>query len=272
MRYRSGLVLLVFLALASALNAQFSGRVAGTVLDASSAPVAGAAVSLYLPNSDKALLSTKTAADGSWRLIGVRPADYDLSFEASGFAKTMLRAIAVDPARETTVQPVTLQLPAVSQSVDVAGDAQTVETSNAESSSTITMEQIDKLPIIDRDPLTLIQTLPGVVFNGNSDTTINGLRTSYSNMTLDGINIQDNYIRDNALDYTPNRLLVGQVREMTLVTSNANSAASGGATQLAFETPSARTLSTGAHIGTTATMTLPPMTGSITRPASRSRA
>ena len=85
-----------------------------------------------------------------------------------GFAKTTLRAIAVDPARETTVQTVTLQLPAVSQSLDVAGDAQTVQTSNAEISSTVTMEEIDKLPILDRDPLSLIQNLPGVVFQGNS--------------------------------------------------------------------------------------------------------
>src|SRR6185312_16488069 len=88
------------------------------------------------------------------------------------------------------------------------------------------------------DPLALVQTQAGVVSNGISDTVINGMRTSYTNMTLDGINIQDNYIRDNGLDYTPNKLLTSQVREMTLVTSNANSAASGGATQLAFETPS----------------------------------
>jgi hypothetical protein len=222
----------------TSLEAQFSGRLAGTVLDASDAPVPGATVSLFLPQGNTPVLSTKTAPDGTWRLIGVRPYDYDVSFEAAGFAKTTLRGIAVDPARETTVQTITLQLPAVSQSVDVAGDVQSIQTSNAEISSTITMEQIAKLPILDRDPLALIQTQPGVVYQGNTDTTINGLRTSYSNMTLDGINIQDNYIRDNALDYTPNRLLVGQVRQMTLVTSNANSAASGGATQLAFETPS----------------------------------
>ena len=43
---------------------------------------------------------------------------------------------------------------------------------------------------------------------------------------------------DNALDFTPNRLLLGQVRQLTLVTSNENAAAAGGATQLAFETPS----------------------------------
>jgi len=235
MRHR--LVLLIVL-LCTSLYAQFSGRLAGTVLDATGAAVLGATVSLYLSHGDKPVFSTKTAADGTWNLIGVRVSEYDISFEATGFAKTTLRAIPVDPARETTVQTVTLQLPAVSQSVDVTSEAQTVQTSNAEISSTVTMEEIDKLPILDRDPLALIQNLPGVVFQGNSATTINGLRTSFSNMTLDGINIQDNYIRDNALDYTPNRLLLGQVRQLTLVTSNENAAAAGGATQLAFETPS----------------------------------
>src|SRR5262249_21600265 len=94
------------------------------------------------------------------------------------------------------------------------------------------------LTILERDPLGLIQTQPGVVSNGNSTTVINGLRTSYSTVTLDGINIQDNYIRDNALDYTPNKLLLGQVRQLTLVSSNGNAASFGGATEAAFSTPS----------------------------------
>lgn len=235
-RLQSRLALLLLCAVS--LQAQFSGRLSGTVIDSSGAAVAGASVSLFLPNGNKPVLSTKTVADGSWRVIGVRPSDYDLSFEATGFTKFTLRAIPVDPARETSVQTVTLQLPSVTQSVDVVGDSQSVQTANAEVSSTITAEQMEKLPVLDRDPLALIQTQAGVAFNGNSFTTINGLRTSYSNMTLDGINIQDNYLRDNALDYNPNRLLIGQVRQLTLVTSNANAAAPGGATQLVFETPS----------------------------------
>ena len=230
-------LLFLFLAAVS-LRAQFSGRLGGAVLDGSGAPVAGATVSLVLPGGSKAVLSTKSVGDGSWKMIGVRPSDYDLTFKAAGFTKSTLRAIPVDAARETSVQTVTLQLPSVTQSVDVVGDAQSVQTSNAEISTTITAAQMEKLPVLDRDPLALIQTQAGVAFNGNSTTTINGLRTSYSNMTLDGINIQDNYLRDNALDYNPNRLLVGQVRQMTLVTSNANAAAPGGATQLVFETPS----------------------------------
>ena len=126
----------------------------------------------------------------------------------------------------------------MTQNVEVTEQAPGAVTSNAEISQTISMEEIQNLPILDRDPMALIQTQPGVVSNGNSATVINGLRTSYSDVTLDGINIQDNYIRDNALDYTPNRLLLSQVRQVTLVTSNGNAALSGGATEEAFSTPS----------------------------------
>jgi hypothetical protein len=253
--------LLLLFPAALSLFGQYSGRMAGTVLDASGSPVSGAAVSLYLPNGNKPLLTTKTVTDGAWRLIGVRPSDYDLTFEATGFAKSTLRGIPVDPARETSVQTIALQLPTVTQSVDVTTDGQSVQILNAEIASTITAKQMEKLPALDRDPLALIQNLAGVTNNGNSATTINGLRTSYSNMTLDGINIQDNYLRDNGLDYNPNRLLIGQVRQMTLATSNGNAAASGGATQLVFETPT----------GTTATAGSPQTTGSITSPAWRGR-
>jgi hypothetical protein len=218
--------------------AQFDGRVTGTVVDASGAAVPGAEVELLLAGGKKPLLTSKTSADGLYHFIGVRAGDYDLTVDASGFLKATLRNVAVDPARETAIPQIKLQLATVSQSVEVSAAAQGVETNNAEISQTVSMEEIRNLPILDRDALSVIQTQPGVVGPGNSNTVINGLRTSYSNVTLDGINIQDNYIRDNALDYTPNKLLTGQVREMTLVTSNANAAASGGATQTAFSTPS----------------------------------
>ena len=218
--------------------AQFSGRIAGSVADSSGAPVSGAAITLSLPGSSRAMLTAESSTDGAFRLTGIRPGDYELTVDAQGFARTTIRAVNVDTARETDLPPITLGLAAVSQSVDVTADAQSVEIANAEISETITMEQIGKLPVLDRDPLTLLQTQPGVSFNGNSTTVINGMRTSYSNMTLDGINIQDNYIRDNALDFSPNKLLLSQVRQMTVVTSNGNAASSGGASQLAFETPS----------------------------------
>ncbi len=220
------------------LSAQFSGRVTGTVVDSSGAAVPAADVELYVAGGKKAVLTVKTSADGAFHFIGVRPSDYDLSVMAKGFITATVRNLSVDAARETDVAQIKLQLASVTQSVDVIAESAGVETSSAEISGTISMADIRTLPLLDRDPLGVLQTQPGVVSNGNSATVINGLRTSYSSVSLDGINIQDNYIRDNALDYTPNKLLLGQVRQMTLVSSNGNAASFGGATETAFSTPS----------------------------------
>jgi hypothetical protein len=208
------------------------------VLDAAGAAVPNADVELSLAGGKKALLTVKTSVDGSYHFIGVRPADYDVTIKASGFVAATVKGVVVDAARETDVPQVKLQLASVTQTVEITADAPAIETANAEITSVITMNDIKTLPLFDRDPLAMLQTQPGVVYNGNSTTVINGLRTSYSNITVDGINIQDNYIRDNALDYTPNKILMGQVRQMTLVSSNGNAASFGGATQTAFSTPS----------------------------------
>lgn len=237
MRIASGLLLLGLLQILP-VYAQFSGRVTGSVVDASGGAVPGATVDLFLAGGQKPLLSVKTTGEGLYHFIGVRPAEYDLVVDAKGFLKAAVRSLIVDAARETSVTTVKLQLPTVTQTVDVRADAQGVETTNAEISGTISTEEIRNLPILDRDVLSILQTQPGVASNGNSTTVINGLRTSYSNVTLDGINIQDNYIRDNALDFSPNKLLMGQVRQMTLISSNANAAATGGATETAFSTQS----------------------------------
>lgn len=231
-------LLIGWLLLALPLGAQFTGRIAGSVLDASGAAVPGADVAVYLAGGSKPVLAAKTTADGLFNLIGVRPTYYDLTVEAPGFVKATIHNLAVYPARETAVPQIKLELPAVTTSIDVTANAETVQTGNAEISGTVTMEQVRRLPVLDRDPLWLIQTQAGVVSNANAYTVINGQRTSYANVTLDGINIQDNFIRDNGLDYTPNMLLLGQVSQFTIVTSNSNSAAAGGSAQVAFETPS----------------------------------
>jgi len=233
MRYLVGILLLV-----GTVWAQIDGRVTGSVIDQSGASVPGAEVSLKLAGGAKPLLTTKTSIDGTFHFIGVRPGYYDVAVTAPGFREFVRKGIAIDAARETVVTQIILALRAELVDLNVVSDEQAVSTANAEISQTVSMEEIRNLPLLDRDPLGAMQLEAGVVYNGNSNTVINGLRTSYSDMTLDGINIQDNYIRDNALDYSPNRPLLSQVREMTLVSSNGNAALSGGATETAFTTPS----------------------------------
>ena len=229
--------LLLFLA-ATSLFAQSTGRLSGSVADGSGAAVPGASVKVFLPGGNQPVLAGQTTADGLFNFVSIRPTLYDLTVDAPGFLKATLRGVKVDPARETSLPAIKLELPTVSSSIDVQADLANVQTANSEVSTTITNEQVRRLPLIDRDPIALVYVQAGVVYNARADTVINGQRASYTNMTLDGVNIQDNYIRDNAVDYNPNMLLMDQVGEFTVATSNANSSMAGGASQIAFVTPS----------------------------------
>src|SRR5207245_10624854 len=102
----------------------------------------------------------------------------------------------------------------------------------------------DRLLLLDREVLTLAQTQPSVLnaspislANGN-DTVINGLRSTYTNVTLDGINVQDNYLRENGVGFSPNLLKSSQVAEMTVETSNASTTLGGGSSQINMVSPS----------------------------------
>ena len=64
--------------------------------------------------------------------------------------------------------------------------------------------------MLDRQVISLLTTQAGVS-DGRGATVINGMRTSYATVTMDGINIQDNFIRSNALSFIPNRITVDQV-------------------------------------------------------------
>src|SRR6516165_940016 len=108
-------------------GAQLSGRLSGSVVDASGAAVPAATVNLYLAGGVKPQLSTTTSADGLYNLLGIRPADYDLTIEARGFLKSTIRGVTVDAARETSVPPIKLTLAPIAQSIEVAGDTQNVE-------------------------------------------------------------------------------------------------------------------------------------------------
>ncbi|MGH9666811.1 MAG: carboxypeptidase-like regulatory domain-containing protein, partial [Bryobacteraceae bacterium] len=214
---------------------QVAGRVTGLVLDGSGASIPGAGVTLHIP-AGAAVYTSKTATDGHFTIASVKPGVYDLIVDAAGFRQAAIHGVVVDPARESAVRPVTLQLGGVSQVLEVPAGVQTVQTNNAEITSTITNGQIQNLPVADRYVLGFIATQAGVndylQTNSTLSTTINGQRPSYSNVTFAGINIQDNYLRTNPLDFTPNLLTLDQVQEVTVSTSNANATMGGGASHV----------------------------------------
>jgi hypothetical protein len=227
----------LLLAVASPVLAQVLGRVTGTVSDASGAAIPEASISLRLPGSDNQLFATESNGEGSFALLGVRPDTYDILVEKSGFQSLKITAFRVDGARDTALADIRLEVASVRQTIEVSGETTLTEVVSAQISNTLRQEQLRNLPMVNRSPLNFIVNQAGVN-SGRGNTTINGLRVSMNAVTLDGINIQDNFIRDNALDFLPNRLVIDSIAEMTVTTSNADNNAGFGAGQVNMTTPS----------------------------------
>ncbi|MBV8841420.1 MAG: TonB-dependent receptor [Bryobacterales bacterium] len=222
----------------SVVWAQDTGRITGSVVDPSGAVVPKAAISVILHGGTNAVATTQSNSAGLFTVEELRPLLYDLTIDAQGFDKYKLENVKVNPSRDTDLSAISLQVATTATSVSVtATGAETVQTTSTEISTTVTNEQISRLPVGDRNVVAFISTQAGVAPT-QYETVINGQRSSFSNVTLDGINIQDNYIRTGGLDYQPNLLLLDQVQEFTVVTSNQSSAAAGGASQVNLSTPS----------------------------------
>jgi hypothetical protein len=160
----------------------------------------------------------------------VRPDFYDLAVEAAGFNRYVSKNVKIDPNVENSLAAIKLDVQQIQQSVEVSATATTVQTTNNEVTATLTQSQVRNLPVLDRQVSNLFRTQAGVT-QGRGTTVINGLRSTYANVTLDGINVQDNYIRSNGLDYIPSRFTIEQVAEFSVASSNV-SAASPGAVQV----------------------------------------
>lgn len=222
---------------AASLHAQLTGQISGSVTDPSGAAISGARVGLYLPGGKTALLSTATNELGIFDFTAVRPDLYILNVESPGFSRASISDVKVDPARRVSLPPVALSLASAAQTVEVSASTQGVETATAEVATTVSQAQISNLPVIGRQISNLFVTQAGVSQNLRQVTVINGMRPSFSNIMLDGINVQDS-VRTNNLDLIPNRFTIAQVAEFTVSTTNSSPTIGGAASTITMVTPS----------------------------------
>src|SRR6266566_2161071 len=214
-----------------------TGTIAGTVKDSQGLSIPGATVLLTNEGTARTQAAT-TSSRGAFQFTHINFGVYKVEVSKAGFKISVVDKIKLDASTEYSVPPVTLEVGAVTDTVTIEADANLVRTAGAELTDTVERKQVEELPILDRDPMQLLSLQAGVSQNRRSATVINGQRQSFSNVTLDGINIQDNYIRSESLDYTPNLLLMSQVGEFTTTTQNAGPQAGLGSSQVSVVTPS----------------------------------
>lgn len=234
-RVRIALLILVLTATGS--MAQVAGRLSGSVVDQTGAAIPKATVNVYIPGGKEPVLTGRTTDAGLFILIAVRPDKYDVAVEAQGFMRVVLREVKVDPAQETGLGAIKMEVASTTQSVEVTSEVQAVQLTNSEVSTTVTSTQVENLPVLGRQVSALFSTQAGV-FATNDTTAVNGLHSSFSNVTLDGINVQDNFIRTNALDYMTMRTTIDQIAEITISTTNAGATIGGSSSQMVLSTRS----------------------------------
>src|SRR6202035_318518 len=116
----------------------------------------------------------------------------------------------------------------VETSVTVEGQAPLINRTDASLGNTVEENQIAQLPIADRNVVQLLSLQPGVAYLGNqlnasTDTrsgAVNGLRSDQSNVTLDGIGVNDQnngYAFTSVLNTPPD-----SIEEFRVTTANSN--------------------------------------------------
>src|SRR5947209_12382586 len=227
-------MLLVCMFAVSALAQSNTGTLVGTV-SGPDGVIPGAAVTLT-DNTTGKERTTTTGGEGSFSIPQLDPGTYTVKITAQGFKTFTATDIKIDIGREYSLKP-TLEVGNISESVTVVAGADVLNSTNAELSNNVSSRQIQDLPLNGRNPLGLIGLQPGVASNGAQGTSINGQRSTFTNITRDGINIQDNFIRGNAVDFTPDRATTDDISEFTITTQNASSDKGYGASQIQEVTP-----------------------------------
>ncbi|AFL89190.1 putative collagen-binding protein [Terriglobus roseus DSM 18391] len=167
MRTRTLLPLAAVAVLANVAFGQVTNTSAvGVVTDASGAAVANASVVLL--DVDRNQTYTATANEqGEFRINLLPSGRYQLTITAAGFKTQVQKDITLFAGVASTLDT-KLQMGAASEQVDVIAGAATVNTASAEIGTTIERRQITELPLVDRNPYTLLDITPGVQSNANS--------------------------------------------------------------------------------------------------------
>ena len=174
-------------------RAQFdTATVLGTIWDQASTRVAGCQVTLEGVETGIRVEKT-TDASGSFEFFNVRIGQYRIAAEQPGFKTAVSDPFTVTVSARQRVD-LTLEVGEVTESIEVIGAATLLETDNSSRGTIIGSKQTVDLPLNGRSyaDLTLLvpgtsQALRGSLNGRNASYHVNGLRSSYNNFTLDGV-------------------------------------------------------------------------------------
>jgi hypothetical protein len=200
--------------------------------------VAGATVTVKNVASGSEF-KTVTSNQGTYNVPSLGAGKYTVVVTASGFKSATAQDIEIDAGTPAVVN-VTLEVGQANETVVVQGGSEMVQTQTANVSTTLNANQIINLPLVSRNPVNFVSTMAGV--NTPRDvrnSTINGLPESAIDITLDGINVQDNFNKTTDGLFVRVAPTLDTIEEVTVSTSNPEAVGGAmGAVQVKFVTRS----------------------------------
>lgn len=194
--------------------------IAGTVFDPAGAIVRG--VTVTAQNVGTRLTRTVTSdQNGRYTLGSLQPGEYELTFEAPGFARLLQKGISLLTGQSATVDA-KLQVSGAQETITVNADVSVVELNKTEQSSYITSQEIDMMPLNGRRWDNLVMLTPATSADGTYGlVSYRGISGLYNNNMIDGADNNQAFFSEargrTRLNYTISQ---AAIQEFQVGTSN----------------------------------------------------
>ena len=188
LRLFRALAVACLLTLVSAIAmAQSTSNIRGTVTDEQGRVVVGATVTLT-NLADDTVRTQKTNSSGDYSFELLKPGDYNVEVTAPGFKKSTRSGVHALVAK-TVDADVRLMVGTQTEEVTVRSEGETVQvnTQDASLGNNFVAAQIANLPLEAKDVSALLTLQAGVTRDGY----VAGARSDQSNITLDGVDINE---------------------------------------------------------------------------------
>ena len=162
----------------------------GRITDASHAGIVAASVKARNVDTND-VRTVQSQVSGEFTVANLEPGIYELTIEKEGFRQVRERSLELQVG-QTARLDVTLDVGAVSQSVEVTASTPALNTENATRGDVIAPVEIAEMPLNGRDFNDLAFLVAGVQpaeqSAKGSPYVVNGARADASNVTIDGLN------------------------------------------------------------------------------------
>lgn len=196
MKALAATIFLIFVARPVVAQTGTEGSILGNVKDSSGAALPSAVVTVT--NTETGIgQSAVSSTDGFFQVLALPRGIYSVAIAAPSFSSWRMTRIELVAGEQKRIQPV-LSPGDIKQEVTVSGASEVVQTERASIEMSIQQQQIRDLPLNGRDPLQMVNLVPGMRYLGVTTANVQGRQmqglgqhNDATQFTIDGLSAND---------------------------------------------------------------------------------